>query len=179
MMRRSQVFVGTAIAALVLAGCATMQIGSYVDRAAEFNRYRTYAWGPTDFFRTGDPRLDNNTFFQERVQAAVDRELSARGFEKVSSGAPDLLIHYHASVTQRVDISGADRQHGYCDECRPFVFDAGTLTLDLVDTRTNKLVWRGWAEGSLDGVINDQMWMEQRVDEAVARILEKLPRRLA
>jgi hypothetical protein len=39
-------------------------------------------------------------------------------------------------------------------------------------------VWRGWARGSLDGAINDQAWLEERVDEAVARIMERLPRAL-
>lgn len=178
MRQSSMVLVGAAIATLVLASCAAMSISSYVARDADFNRYRTYAWGPADTFGTGDPRLDNNTLFLERLQTAVDKELAARRFEKTSSGAPDLLIHYHASVSQRVDVNGADQKYGYCDDCRPFVFDAGTLTVDLVDSRTNKLVWRGWAEGSLDGIIDDQKSMEQRIDDAVARILAKLPRKV-
>jgi hypothetical protein len=31
---------------------------------------------------------------------------------------------------------------------------------------------------SLDGVVDNQEWMEKRIDDAVARILAKLPRRL-
>jgi uncharacterized protein DUF4136 len=58
------------------------------------------------------------------------------------------------------------------------VYDAGTLFVDLVDTRTNRLVWRGWAEGSVDGVIDNQEWMEQRIDHVVTRILQRLPRGL-
>jgi hypothetical protein len=102
--------------------------------------------------------------------------LASRGFEKATS--PDLLIHYHASVTQDIYISGGERRDGDCEGCRPEVYDAGTLLIDLVDARTNRLVWRGWAKSSIDGVIDNQDWMEQRIDEAVARILEKLPRRL-
>jgi hypothetical protein len=30
----------------------------------------------------------------------------------------------------------------------------------------------------MDGVLANQEWMEQRIDESVTRILEKLPRRL-
>jgi hypothetical protein len=48
---------------------------------------------------------------------------------------------------------------------------------DLVDAQTNQVVWRGWVEGSLDGVVNNQEWMEQKIDEVVARIFEKCPRR--
>ena len=60
----------------------------------------------------------------------------------------------------------------------PGWYDAGTLMIDLVDTRTNKLVWRGWAEGSIEGAIDNQDWMERRIGEAVGRIMERLPHNL-
>jgi hypothetical protein len=164
----------------MVAACATMNVSSYVERGFEIRQYRTVDWGPPDTFSTGDPRLDNNRFFDERVRMQVEKELAARGFEKESSGTPDLLVHYHASVRQEIDVRDLDREYAYCEErdCRPYVYDAGTLFVDLVDPRTNKLVWRGWAEGSVEGGIDNQDWMEARVDEAVKRILARLPRRL-
>jgi hypothetical protein len=77
-------------------------------------------------------------------------------------------------------VSHLDRQHGYREDDgrRPSAYEAGTLVLDFVDTRTNRLVWRGWAEDTVDGVIDNQDWMEQKIDEAVTRILETRPRRL-
>jgi hypothetical protein len=168
-----------AVSAMVgLAACASMNVSSYVQRGMQISEYRTYNWGPADSFSTGDPRLDNNRFFQDRVQAEVDRQLAGRGFEQIASGTPDLLLHYHASVTQQVEPNAIDRKYGYCDTCEPYVYDAGTLVIDLVDARTNKLVWRGWAEGSIDGAVDNQGSMEQRIDRAVARILEQLPRNL-
>jgi hypothetical protein len=71
--------VALAVSALTLSGCATMNVNSYVERGIDFNRYRTYNWGPADALSTGDPRLDNNRFFHERVQADVDQQLAARG----------------------------------------------------------------------------------------------------
>ena len=167
-----------AISALTLTGCATMNVSSFVERRIDFTQYHTYNWGPDDQLATGDPRLDNNPFFLERLQTDVEKQLATRGFEKATSGAPELVLHYHASVNQRLDVTGADQKYGYCDDCKAYVYDAGTLLLDFVDTRTNKLVWRGWAEGSMDGAIDNQEWMEKRIDEAVTRILERLPRRL-
>ena len=165
-----------AAAALALAACATTNARSYAERASDVGRYRTYAWGPATVQTTGDPRLDNNQFFKERVEAAVERQLGARGFEKATE-VPDLLIRYYASVEQQMSADGADRPYVSCEECRPFVFDAGTIVVDLIDARTRRLVWRGWEEGSFDGVVNDQAWMEKRIDRSVARILEQLPRR--
>ena len=173
---RPLALVAIGIAALILAGCATMSVGSFAERRTDFRQYRTYTWGPVAALATGDPRLDNNPFFHERVQADVERQLAMRGLEKATSAAPDLLLHYHASITQVVDPGGADLKYG--DDCMPQVYDVGTLTLDLIDTRTNKLVWRGWAERSIGGAIDVQELMERQIDEAVARIVERLPRTL-
>jgi hypothetical protein len=148
---------GVSIAALALAGCATLRVNSYVERAADFAQYRSYAWAERGAFPTGDPRLDNNRFFSQRVEDAVDMQLSARGFEKASHATADLLIHIHARMEQRID--------------------AGTLLVDFMDRRTNRLAWRGWAERSFDGVIENQEWMEATIDETVARILAQLPRK--
>jgi hypothetical protein len=155
-------------------------VSSYLERGADFARYRTYNWGPPDSWTTGDPRLDSNPFFQEQVRSAVDKQLAARGFEKTTSDRADVRLHYHASITQRIDAKGIDEEYGYCDthDCQPYVYEAGTLLLDFVDTRTNRVVWRGWAEGSVDGVIDNQQWLEDRVDEPVKRILARLPRAL-
>jgi hypothetical protein len=63
------------------------------------------------------------------------------------------------------------------EECRTEIFDEGTLLIDLVDTRTNALVWRAWAESSLDGVIDNQELMNNAIDRAVASIFSRLPMR--
>jgi hypothetical protein len=156
---------------IVITGCAATNVNSYVARGVDLRGHRTYNWAPAVARSTGDPRLDNNRFFQERVQAAIEKQLANRGFQKTAS--PELLVRYHTRVAQEVDVNGpAD---GTCEDCGPEVYDEGTLLIDLVDTQTDRLVWRGWAKGSIDGVIDDQRWMEQRIDEAVARIMRELP----
>jgi hypothetical protein len=174
-VERARRFAAAVAAALTLAGCATMNISSFAARGVDFTALRTYAWGSEADVATGDPRLDSNPFFRDRVRESVDQRLASRGFEKVTSGTPDLLIHYHASVRQRLDISNVDQRYGTCEDCWATVFDAGTLTIDVVDTRTNKLIWRGWAERSLDSTVDNQEEFERRVDRAVGRILERLP----
>ena len=148
--------IAATLAAIALTGCATLRVHSYLERGADFTHYRSYAWTSRDGLSTGDPRLDNNRFFSQRVEQAVNLHLAARGFEHAGAGAADLLVHIH-----------------------PQVYDAGTLFVDLIDRRTNTLVWRGWAESSLDGVIDDQRSMEETIDKAVAQILARLPRNVA
>lgn len=164
----------TAMTAMALAGCATLQVNAFLARNADFNQYRTYAWDTPGMPATGDPRLDNNEFFHERLRAAVDRALAARGFEEATDRTPDLLLHYHVSIGQTIE----DPPPASCTDCLRDVYDAGTLLLDLVNQQSGQLVWRGWAEGNLSGVIDNQTWMERKVDETVARILGRLPGKL-
>ena len=152
-MRRVGTPIILAMTALVLTGCATMNVSSHVLRGADFTQYRTFEWGPADALPTGDPRLDRDPFFQDHVQGAVEKGLAGRGFARVSVGTPDLLIHYHANISRRIDINWLDRERGYCydDACgvRTVEKEAGTLVLDVIDARTNRLVWRGWAQHSV------------------------------
>ena len=115
--------------------------------------------------------------FLERLQTDVDTQLAAKGFERTTSAMPDLLLHYHANTWQQLDASAVDlKRYGLCADCQPSLYAAGTLLLDFVDARTNKLVWRGWAEGGFDNAIDDQGRMEHKIDQAVTKILQRLPR---
>ena len=177
-LRRFEQTAAIAISALVLTSCASMHVHSYLEPGASLTRYHTYNWASDDRLSTGDPRLDNNSFFLERFQSEVDKRLTAREFEKTTTTTPDVWLHYHASVDQRLDVNRADLQHSGCEDCTSSVYDVATLMIEFIDARTNRLVWRGWAEGNFDGAIDNQDWMEQRIDDAVARILTRLPRRL-
>ncbi len=179
-MNRGARMATLAVASLTLAGCALVRVDSYAERGFDVRQYRTYTWGPPDTWSTGDPRLDNNRFFDERVRMRVEEELKRRGFEKVTTGHADLTVHYHINVAQEVDIRTLDRETSYCpdNECQPVVYEKGTLFVDLVEPRRARLIWRGWVEGSIDRVVDNQALMESRIDTAVAKILARLPNRL-
>jgi Domain of unknown function (DUF4136) len=163
--------------AMALSGCASMAVQSYTAPGQHLTKYRTYQWASVDALATGDPRLDNNPFFDGRVRAAIDRELAARRLEKGAGDSVDLVVHYHASVSQDIDVRGIDPEYKYCEEenCGPYVYEAGTLLVEFVNARNQQLVWRGWARLGLEGVIDSQRAMEATVDEAVMRILRRLP----
>ena len=166
-------------AAVVVSGCATMSVGSYANRYADFTGYSTYHWGTPDALPTGDPRLDNNGMFEDYFEGAVERGLAAKGFQQPVAGDPDLLLHYHTSVIQRVDVASVERLYNQCNssDCRTEAtdYDEVTILLDAVDAKTDKLVWRGWARTNLNGIADDQDRLEQMVDKAVAKMLQGFP----
>jgi hypothetical protein len=179
-MRRH--FLSTAIvaAALVLAGCATLRVSSHTDRGLVWSKYKTFDWGPADALPAGDPRLDKDPFFQDHIEGAVEKAMAAHGFARAAaSETPDVVVHYHANVRERLDVDEIDRGYGYCatGDCRPRVsrYEAGTLVVDIMDAATNVLIWRGWAEGSLDGVLGNRDRLRRRIDESVNQMFETLP----
>lgn len=171
----------SAIVALALAagGCAAVRAGSYVERGIDFAQYRSYDWAPPDALPAGDPRLDEHAYFQDYVQGAVQRGLAGKGYGKAPSEVPDLLIHYHAAVTRRIAVDPFDRPFGACydDACRVRVreFDVGMLVLDVIDARTGRLVWRGWARHGVTDILNNPDRMAARINEAVAGMLATMP----
>jgi hypothetical protein len=159
-----------------------MNVSSHVERGLDITKYRTYDWGPADALPTGDPRLDKDPFFKDHVEGAVEKSMAARGLERVTIGPPDLRIHYHANISERIDIDRVDRDRGYClgEGCTPPVvsYEAGTLVIDVIDARTNELIWRGWAQNSVKGMLENQDTMARRIDEAVTRMFARFPRPL-
>ena len=162
--------------ALLATGCASMRVGTYVSRDTDFSSYRTYAWAPADALPIGDPRLENNPIFVDYLQGAVERGLHGHRLLLVAaSEQPDILIHFHGSVRQVLSIAAASRahDHGVSEDVDIIDYDEGTLILDMVDARTNRLVWRGWAIDSLSGILDSQDRMEEKINEAVSRMLDR------
>lgn len=158
-----------------LAGCAVHRVHSHTNPAAELGRYRHYAWAPPVPWQTGDARLDNNGIFRSHLQKTIDRHLAAKGFRQDPSlGSADLVVRYHTTVVERVDVQEL-APWDLCTNCKPFVFDAGTLVVDLIDADSHALVWRGWSEGNLSGLIDHQHRLEAEADRIVERIFSTLP----
>ncbi len=165
----------------LLAGCAGIVAGAHFQPETKFAEFRTFAWAPRDELPTGDPRLDNNPFFDAQVRSAVEAELGIRGM-RPSPDQADLEVHYHASVERVLNVYTVDRVSGYDSpggvrDTALYAYDEGTLVVDLVDAHTNQVVWRGWARASLEGVIDDTRRMRNRVEESVQKMFERYPLR--
>jgi hypothetical protein len=163
-----------AVTAMLAAGCASMSIGTYVSRDTDWSRYRTYAWAPADALPAGDARLEHNGIFVDYFQGAVERGLHGHNLLLVSaSDHPDLLIHFHGSVRRVLDVADVNRPHdaGVSEPASVVDYDEATLTLDMVDARTTRLLWRGWAVDSMNGLLGSRDRMKRTINEAVSRML--------
>jgi hypothetical protein len=78
-----------------------------------------------------------------------------------------------------MDVYSVDNSYGYCyGNCEPQIVDyeQGTLVVDIVDAKSSKVVWRGWAQDTMKGVIDNKDRLENQVDEGVTKMMLLLPR---
>ena len=177
---RPSLGVAMVVWACVMAGCAPMRVSSHVDGERDFTRYRTFDWGPADALPAGDARLARDAFFQDHIQGAIERNMAAKGFERAAATAePDVRVHFHAVIDRRLDVNRFDYQSGYCgvNDCQASVaeYEEGTLVIDMIDVRTNRLVWRGWAQDSVEGVLENQDRLARKIEDAVRLMFMRLP----
>jgi hypothetical protein len=156
MLRFTRVSLLLAVTALVSA-CASINAGSDYAAGLDLKPYSTFEWG-----------------------AAVERELATKGITR-QAASPDLLIHYHASVRQRVDVIRSDEVRGYTfggvnTSEKVVEYEEGTLILDIAEAKSKRILWRGWAQTDVDGMMNDQREMEKRINASVRKLLVELPR---
>lgn len=167
------------ILALAASGCVTMSVSSHLERNTDFTQYRTWDWGPADTLPTGDPRLDSNPFFKDHFEGAVEKALVTKGLRRAAVGTQaDLIVHYHANISQRFQVNEPSPNCGTDCEVSVIEYDQGTLVIDMVDGKTTRLVWRGWAQDSVNGTIDRQDRLEQQINEAVTKMMARFPRAL-
>ena len=162
-----------------LAACSPITVRTDHDTTADFSHLRTYGWlqKPSDVPR--DPRIDND-LLDSRVHSAVNDELASKGFTE--SENPDFRVTYHVMIQNQLDVQSFPVAYGYglgrvgamSTDVRVEQYELGTLLLDVVDTRTNELVWRGSAQARIDPNRTPQE-RTKLIREAVHDMLARFP----
>lgn len=118
------------------------------------------------------------------VQGDITKNLAAKGITKVDSGG-DLTVGYLIIVGNNVSTTTIDDYFGYGDDAtalhdkaqsayssskNPNYFEAGTLVIDIHDSKTFKLLKRGYATRPLLRNVSNEVRAE-RLQEVVDEIL--------
>ena len=173
---------------LLPTGLLAEQITRDYDRAVDFKQYKTFAWVNSDklsIFTADESAAQEVNLIEldRQIRGLIEKELEKKGFQKVS-GEPDLLVNYVA--IGKVDLtlteystSPLSSQITY-GHWRAFynvnkdmrLQRKGTLTIDLVDRSTDKLVWRATASDTFskpkDGA--------KKATKVVKKMFKKFPK---
>jgi hypothetical protein len=164
------------IGMILFAGKASaQQVKTDFDRSANFTQYKTYSW---EQVKTKDA-LDAG-----RIKSAVNAALAAKGWTQADSGGDVSIVAMEIAKNQQTlntFYDGFGGGWGY----RRFggggfgeattttdTYKVGTVVVDLFDTKTKQLIWRG---SESDTLSNNSDKNIKNLDKGVEKMFKKFP----
>ncbi|MFI5450995.1 DUF4136 domain-containing protein [Pedobacter sp. UC225_61] len=181
-----------------LASCSSYDYYSVSNKPVNTTRYKTYAWIPESQSKASSTY--NNDIATDKIVDAASAELNKIGLTLKNTN-PDLLIKYTAVVNKEIKTydepvyynpparlsprlgyyrGRAIYYYTYTDpfpvyvgsRARKMQVKEGSIMIDIIERRTSKLIWRGWAEGE----VNDPQKAINDIPNVIANIFKKLPK---
>jgi hypothetical protein len=174
----------------LLASCGTTAHIEKDDNA-DLSRYKTFAWIDKD----GEGRNDvnrRNDLTEKKMREAVNRELEKTAGWREVKNRPDVLLSYDVLVekstresrnpvysrpSSRIVYNPYTRRYttlfypsqlvGYDRDERPV--KEGTVTISMIDARTDKTVWQGWTTDE----VNSRNLTSREIQNSVRSIFRK------
>ena len=139
------------------------------DEAVDFSKYKTFAIRDGQL-NSKNPAL-NSALVKKRIDADIERRLTARGMTKVS-GPSDLNVRYRFGSARRAEIERYPAGwRGFGTRIVRVPYTEGTLVLDLRDPSTRSLVWRATASEEKSEAVK----IEGKLDDMVRKSVERYP----
>lgn len=177
MNRRSIATAFCALALTMAAAAMAQQVETTVDRTADFSKYRTFTielatpWG--------------NSIGEKYLIEELAAAFAAKGWTQDTTGSPDVRILVHGATEEKKQLnsfySGGGGYGGYygwgwggvgSTTTTVSEYTVGTLVVDIFDSATKGLVWRGVAEAELKKKQNKR---EKQASKAIEKLLRDFP----
>jgi hypothetical protein len=162
--------------------CSTPDVDTRWDPYAHFEGLATWSWAPIRASLDQDePRLQSR-LVQKRIQQAIVLGLAQRGYAQVRQD-PDFLVAYHAAIDEAIDTRTMYNSYrvvpqveGWALEPSRLVqrYEVGTLLVDVFDSRSRELIWRGRVQSRVQD-FGDPDARAERTNEVVRTLLEQFP----
>lgn len=163
-----------AVAFLLTSASFAQQVKTDYDRSADFNQYKTFSWENVH---------TQNPLWVDRIKSAVDSALAAKGWTLVDSGGSVSIMAMEMNQTHQTlntyydSFGGGWRWGGWGDSfgdstTSESTYKVGTLVVDLFDSKTKTLIWRGSASDTLSDQSDKNI---KHLDKAVDKLFEHFP----
>jgi hypothetical protein len=167
------------LSVFAIACSSTLKVTNDFDRNANFSSYKTFSVYSVKTSGSVSP------LNADRIVNAIKADLSTKGFKYVESNA-DLTINAITILKDKQSISSSTNYYGYGGLYRPYGYYGGmgntsvttynykdgSLTIEMVDTKTTKMVWQGIGNKEIDKPSTDP---DTDIKAAVTKILASFP----
>jgi hypothetical protein len=169
------VFALIGIMLLFAAKSSAQQVKTDYDRGANFGQYKTYSW---EQVKTKDS-LD-----VDRIKTAVNAALAAKGWTQVDSGGDVSIMAMEITRNQQTLNTFYDGFGGGWGWRRfggggfgettttTETYKVGTVVVDLFDTKTKQLIWRGTSSDTLSNNSDKNI---KNLDKGVEKMFKQFP----
>jgi hypothetical protein len=176
-----QLVLAAAVVVMTPALLVAQKVSYDYDKSANFAAFKTYAH--KDGTKVGQPLID------DRIVAAIDTEMAAKGFTK-SETNPDVFVVYHVAFDKQKDISTFSS--GYGGGYGPYGWGwgggwsggttttqvrdilVGTLVVDIADAKKGELAWRGMATKEVNTQANPEK-RDKSINNAMKKVFKNYP----
>ncbi len=154
--------------------CESIKVSMDYDNTADFSKYKTYKF---------DHRVDElplNDLNKDRLKNAVNNQMAAKGFSE--SDNPDVYVDIVLTAQQEQNTYATTNYYGggyrygrggfSTTDVNTVNYVVGTLFIDLIDAETEKLVWQGRGEGTIDENTKNR---EKNINDVVQKIFYYYP----
>jgi len=149
------------------------QVKTDYDHSANFSSYKTYSWLKV---QSGDSLWD------DRIKQDVDSLLAAKGWTKVDSNGDASVSAFRSTQDQKTlntfydGFGGGWRWRGFGGEgmstTTTEVTKVGSVTIDIFDSHTQKLIWRGTDSADLSSNADKNI---QKLAKDLNNMFKKFP----
>ena len=156
------------IALLIVTPVVMAETKSDYDRSYDFSKLST--WDFKMITRMPEDPVGTNTIWNQRIRDGLEEHFGQIGYRKINDGSPDFLVTYFMGIKEKYDIRYIDygfpgvwggwnrwgRWYGWEGIRRGPVdvwripYNESTLVLDVIDSHTNQMVWRGYDTQTID-----------------------------
>ena len=173
---------------LIYSCSTTVNVTTDYDHAANFSEYKTFA-----VYDLKAQEGQVNQLNVDRVTKAIRSEMIAKGFTE--SSTPDLKVNAVSILKNKQSVTANSDFYGYGGMYRPYGYWGGgammgggtttfntydyvdgSLVVDIVSTKTQKLVWQGIGNAQIDNKPDNP---EEFIASSVKKILAGFPPGLA
>ena len=165
--------------ALLVGSSYAQKVGISYVKSTDFAKYKTYAWKPGHTL--GKSQILPMELIDQTVLSVIRPILAAKGLKEVTTN-PDVYLTYFVSLTQKSEVGPLDTfdtfgELGYqasdtfvapWNESMVTSYRKGILLLDIVDARTNALVWRAHCKRATDAPRDPKGTLENTIRKALS-----------
>ena len=170
-----------AILAVLMYNCSSsIKVYTTKEKDVDFTSYKTF-----DFYEIKEEHLMMKEVNRRRLAMAIELELGMKGIKR-SINDPDLLVNLYSMINRAENLNADQSSVGYYGAASPYgtaigisvspgnntkYYTKGTVTIDLVDRKQNKLILEGVAKiDAGDGEDADRM-----INYTVKKVFKDIP----